>query len=148
MICQCVQCNHHDVCCVGVCVACLLMQHMFVLSTHLLMSLFCCVSLCCTVLFLDSDCTCRVWDIRRPDASLFTVLTTMGAVRVVRFAPDGTFWVHELELCAWYDYCAILSDCMFCFGVMSQLSVVFIFVVCSHSKPLKLHSPWYIHECV
>ena len=37
----------------------------------------------------NQDCTTRLWDVRRPGASLAVLPASMGSVRSCRFSPDG-----------------------------------------------------------
>ncbi|CAI5514832.1 unnamed protein product [Closterium sp. Naga37s-1] len=47
----------------------------------------------------NQDTTCRVWDRRRLDNSLFTLKGRLGAIRSLRFTSDGRFMASKLRAC-------------------------------------------------
>lgn len=74
----------------------------------------------------NQDTTCRLWDIRYPSESLAVLKGNMGAIRGIKFSPDGDFvamaeaadYVHVYDVKA--DYSAAQE--MDLFGEISGIS--------------------------
>jgi len=74
----------------------------------------------------SQDGTCRLWDIRKPDKSMFCLGSILGAVRCAKFSPDGRWFAFSepADFVHIYDTTSGMKDCQVIdfFGNISGLA--------------------------